>query len=202
MQIALLIILPLILYYQRAGLRPSRIMLYVTTIFGLWYVTYSPLHELRHLLPAVVLGERVIEVQLFPHFMQGELSGGHVTTQYSSDWSEFVIVLFPYLTDALLAIFGAVVLMKFVPRSQPLVFGLLLTILVTSPLFDVVNNYLAFVAGAQNDFNAISYTTHAALAHAIGILATAVTLGASSIVLWFVFRQPGSGDQASNLTPR
>ncbi|MBN2500544.1 MAG: hypothetical protein JXB38_07210 [Anaerolineales bacterium] len=200
-QIALLIILPLLLYYRQVSLRTSQIVLFIAMIYVIWYATYSPLHELRHLLPAVVLKEPIIDIQLFPHFLQGELSGGHITTKYSNAGNEFIIVLFPYLTDILFAIFGAVLLTKLVPRSRPLTFGLLLTILVTSPLFDVVNNYAAFVLGAKNDFNAIGYTTSVATAHAIGIIGTIVTLGAGSLTLWWVLKKHGAGEQVSSIIP-
>jgi len=168
--------------------------LFIAVIYGIWYATYSPLHELRHLLPAVVMNERVIAIQLFPHILQGELSGGHITTQYSSPHNEFVIVLFPYLTDILLAILGAVVLTKLITQPRPLIFGLLLTIFVTSPLFDVVNNYVAFVVGSKNDFNAIRTTTSLATAHAIGIFGVVVALVASSLTLGWALRKHGSGE--------
>ena len=107
-------------------------------------------------------------------------------------------MLFPYLTDILFAVFGAVLLTKLMPRSRPLTFGLLLTILVTSPLFDVVNNYAAFVLGSKNDFNAMSYTTSLATAHAIGIIGTIVTLGAGGLTLWWALRKHDAGEQAHN----
>jgi hypothetical protein len=188
-QLAILIILPLLLYYRRVDLRIPQIVLFVAIVYVIWYATYSAVHELRHLLPLVVMNERIMDIQLFPHFLQGELSGGHITTQYSSVRNEFVVVVFPYLTDILLAILGAVVLTKLVPRPGPLIFGLMLTIFVTSPLFDVVNNYVAFVIGSKNDFNAMGYTTSVATAHAIGIIGTIVTLGASSVTLGWVLRK-------------
>jgi hypothetical protein len=54
----------------------------------------------------------------------------------------------------------------------------------------VVNNYVAFVIGSKNDFNAMGYTTSVATAHAIGIIGTIVTLGASSLTLWWALRKP------------
>lgn len=189
LQIALLIILPLLIYYRRVDLQFSQIVLFIAVIYLIWYVTYSTLHELRHLLPALLLNEHIIDIQLFPNFLQGELSGGHITTQYSSLRNEFIIVVFPYLTDILFAILGAVVLTKLVKRPGPLIFGLLLTIFITSPLFDVTNNYVAFLVGSKNDFNAIGYTTSVATAHAIGILATFTTLAASSFTMWLALRK-------------
>jgi hypothetical protein len=138
-----------------------------------------------------MLNENIAEIQLFPNFLQGELSGGHITTQYSSLRNEFVIVVFPYLTDILFAIFGAAVLTRLVLRTRPLIFGLLLTLFITSSLFDVMNNYVAFLVGSKNDFNAIGYTTSVATAHAIGIIATITTLGASSLTLWPALRKHG-----------
>jgi hypothetical protein len=195
MQVAILIFFPLVVYYRRVDLRTSQIILCIAVVYAVWCATYSPVYELRHLVPAVVMDEHVVDIQLFPHFLKGELSGGHITTQHSSARSEFVIVLFTYLTDALLAILGAVVLMKLEPRPRPMIFGLLLTILVTSPLFDVVNNYVAFLAGARNDFEAISYTTSVATAHAIGIVGTVVTLTASGLTLWLALRRESTGEK-------
>ncbi|NTV36246.1 MAG: hypothetical protein HGA53_04765 [Anaerolineaceae bacterium] len=188
-QLAILIILPLLLYYRRVDLQIPKTVLFIAIIYIIWYATYSPLHELRHLLPAVVMNEHVTEIQLFNHFVQGELIFGHITTLYSSAGKEFVILVFPYLTDILFAILGSVVLTKWMPRPKPLIFGVMLTLLVTSPLFDVVNNYMGYVVGAKNDFNAIGYTTSIATSHAIGIICTIVTLGASSLTLWWVLKK-------------
>jgi hypothetical protein len=145
-----------------------------------------------------MLNEHVIEVQLFPNFLQGELSGGHITTQYSSMRSEFIIVVFPYLTDIVFAIIGAIVLMKLGQQPHPLIFGLLLTIFITSPLFDVTNNYVAFLVGSKNDFNAIGYTTSVATTHVIGIVATIVTLGASSLTLWTVLSKHSKANMSAS----
>jgi hypothetical protein len=62
-------------------------------------------------------------------------------------------------------------------------------------LFDVVNNYVAFLAGARNDFEAISYTTSVATAHAIGIVGTVVTLTASGLTLWLALRRESTGEK-------
>jgi hypothetical protein len=61
--------------------------------------------------------------------------------------------------------------------------GLVIVLFILSPLYDVFNNYFAFVLGALNDFNMIRITIGPLLTHTIGLLFTTVGL----LALWYVF---------------
>jgi hypothetical protein len=41
--------------------------------------------------------------------------------------------------------------------------------MILSPLFDVANNYFAYLLGAMNDFNALGESSSKSISHLIGI---------------------------------
>ncbi len=182
-EIALVIVLPLILVFRRMNIGTARLFLYVVSIYVVWYATYSMIHELRHLLPAWFLGERVSEIQLFPRIFSGELDGGHITTQYSGPRAELIIVAFPYLTDVLFVALGVLMLKYPSIRRSAILSGVLFTVLIASPAFDVLNNYIAYLLGAKNDFNAIAYSSGGAVANIIGSVAGGITVAASYLAV-------------------
>jgi hypothetical protein len=59
---------------------------------------------------------------------------------------------------------------------------LIIILFILSPLFDVFNNYFAFVLGAQNDFYGIKGTIGYFWTHTIGLLLTF----AGMLTLWRV----------------
>jgi hypothetical protein len=61
--------------------------------------------------------------------------------------------------------------------------GLILTILVLSPAFDVVNNYMAYLFGSLNDFNALKITSSNLVANSIGSIFVLITVGG---ILWMI----------------
>jgi|GEM_PF-4156157 hypothetical protein len=66
--------------------------------------------------------------------------------------------------------------------------GLILTILVLSPAFDVVNNYMAYLFGSLNDFNALKITSSNLVANSIGSIFVLITVGG---ILWMIiFTKP------------
>jgi len=85
----------------------------------------------------------VILYQLIPRFWLGQTNGGFVRTLYTSEAKEFIIVAAPYVRDLLLSVLCS--------------------------LFDVFNNYLAYVLGALNDFNALGVVTSPFVPHILGI---------------------------------
>jgi hypothetical protein len=47
--------------------------------------------------------------------------------------------------------------------------GLILVIMILSPLFDIGNNYFAYLLGSMNDFNALGESSANLFSHLIGI---------------------------------
>lgn len=47
--------------------------------------------------------------------------------------------------------------------------GLLLVMMILSPIFDIGNNYFAYLLGSMNDFNALGESSSKLFSHLIGI---------------------------------
>lgn len=173
-ELAVFLILPLVFLYSK-HYKSGRYLIYILFLYIAWYLTYSLTHELCHLLTAKILQENVIQYQLMPRFWLGQTDGGFVRTLYTSQTKEFLIVLAPYARDLLLSIFGLVLIL----RNTRSIFldSFLLMFFISSSLFDVFNNYLAYLLGSLNDFNALGYTSYGMVPHFVGsllILAMAV----------------------------
>jgi hypothetical protein len=68
------------------------------------------------------------------------------------------------------------------------IIGLVLILFIFSSLFDIINNYSAYVFGALNDFNALKVTTNNIFANLVGIT---FSLFAALVTLWVVKRYKG-----------
>jgi hypothetical protein len=88
----------------------------------------------------------------------------------------------PYARDLALLIIGIIILRKKVIGNS-FVIGLVLIMYIFSPLFDIVNNYSAFVFGVQNDFNALKVTTNTFFSNLIGVT---FSLFAMSVTFWVI----------------
>lgn len=169
-EIALLLVLPLIIFFRRSSWKTKEYAFLIPVIYVVWYLSYAFLHEICHLTAAIILGKKVYDFQLIPHFWKGETGVGYVNSEYNQ-----LTVLMPYIKDIVFSVIGAVIIMKKVIQ-KPFMTGLALTVLVFSPLFDIANNYLIYVTHSINDFRAFSNLTNSTIAHFIGILFLAITL--------------------------
>lgn len=81
-ELALLIILPLIIFYQRG---PWGIFayLYIPLIYLIWYLTYALMHEACHLLGAYIFGKEIFDMQLIPHFWEGQFGTGYIEYDFT-----------------------------------------------------------------------------------------------------------------------
>lgn len=175
LEIALLIILPLIIFYQRNNCSSKIYIKNIFVLYLIWYTTYALLHELSHLVGAWMTGANVVDYQLIPHFWKGDFKTGYVKTIYSSMEEEFFIVILPYIRDVLFAIFGCLIIWK-KKFSNSLLIGFILVIFIFSPVYDVINNYVSYLCGALNDFNAIKITTNRLTTNIIGIVFSLITI--------------------------
>ncbi len=188
--IALFLILPLILFYRQNDLDWKRYVILIPILYVVWYLTYALMHESMHFLAVVLAHKRVIGYQMIPHFWRGEFGTGFVKYNFVGDTADLFIMLAPYLRDILLAIIGYILYRKRIVKT-PFLVGLLLVILVFSSLFDIADNYLTYVLGARNDFNAMRVSSGPLVPHVAGILGIAVTMLCSYLVIRD--KQPGLG---------
>jgi len=178
LEIALLLMLPLILFFQRSSWKWKEYAFLIPIIYVVWYLSYAFLHELSHLSAALLLGKKVYDFQLIPYFWEGQTGVGYVNSEYNP-----LTVLMPYLKDLVFCLLGSALILKKAVR-KPLTTGLALTILVFSPLFDIANNYLIYATQSINDFRAFSDLTSSASSHFVGISLLTITGMATALVVW------------------
>ena len=166
-ELALLIILPLIIYFQRMNTGYKTYILYVTALYLLWFSTYSLFHELCHIFGSLITGVTINDYQLIPRFWQGDFKNGYVNSVFHNNLQLFISPVSPYVRDIICLWIGYIIL-KRITILRTFVTGLVLIFFILSPIYDVFNNYFAFVLGARNDFNGIATAIGRFGAHAIG----------------------------------
>ena len=183
LEIALIIILPLIIIYKQNNIKTKIYFKSIVLIYLIWYLTYAFFHEVSHLIGVWILGLKVNDFQLMPHFWKGELGYGYISTNYDSALHEFVVDIMPYFRDLILPIAGYLILKRY-KISSVFLFGIIIVLLILSPLYDVFNNYFAFVLGSLNDFNAMRHYAGDLGVHVIGI---SITIIGIITTFWLIF---------------
>jgi hypothetical protein len=168
LEIALLIMLPLVLFYQRSIWSYKKYLPSILFIYLIWYLSYGLFHELMHMLGAWIFDKTIYEIKLIPRFWTGDLGSGYVRYDYKGDSIDFIIILLPYARDMILLTLGYLLIIK-TKIKKPFMIGLILVIMVLSPLFDIGNNYFAYLLGSMNDFNALGESSSKSISHLIGI---------------------------------
>jgi hypothetical protein len=77
-ELALILVLPLIVFYQRRGVGYRLYLVYVISLYLIWFATYALLHEASHLFGSWITGARIGDYRLIPHFWEGDLKTGYV----------------------------------------------------------------------------------------------------------------------------
>jgi hypothetical protein len=135
-----------------------------------------------------ITGARIYDYQLIPRFWEGDYKNGYVKSELENGLQLFFSPISPYLRDVIFLATGYVILKK-IKITHSFVTGLVIILFVLSPLYDVFNNYFAFVLGAKNDFNCIRGTIGSGWTHVIGLVFTLTGI----IVVWrifLIFREP------------
>jgi hypothetical protein len=167
-EIALLIILPLILFYQRSNWIYKNYILNIVLLYIIWYVTYALLHELCHMLGVWMTGKKILDYQLIPKIWISDFRTGYVNYNFNSDSRDFVIIIMPYVRDIIFLLIGFIILRKKIIKNS-FVIGLILILLILNPLYDIIDNYSAYLFGALNDFNALKMTSGNFISNFVGI---------------------------------
>jgi hypothetical protein len=167
-EIALLILLPLIIFYRRSIWSYKMYVFIIPVLYLIWYLSYGLMHELSHMAGIWMSGKELFDYQLMPHFWKGDYGTGFVNYDFKGNLTDLCITILPYIRDIVLLIIGFVILKKKIPK-QSFITGLILLLLVLSSLYDVSNNYLAYLMGSLNDFNAITIAASGLFSNLAGI---------------------------------
>lgn len=183
-EIALLLLLPLIIFYKRSAWNYKTYIFIIPVLYLIWYLTYGFLHEFSHMVAIWISGKKIFAYQLVPHFWKGDFGGGYIKYDFRGDFIDLFIIILPYVRDIFFLVIGYVIL-KRKKIKHPLTGGLIMIMLVCSPLYDISNNYLAYILGSMNDFNAIKVSTNLWMANSIGIsfMMTALFLACRLLIL-------------------
>jgi hypothetical protein len=152
LEILLTIVTPLLFLYLRGtwGLRNIIFCLFVIPV--VWYLTYSPLHELSHVAGTYLAGGKVTYIKLIPRFWLGEFAQAWITREdITRGWQLLVSTGFPYILDVLSVATGIWLLQRGFAKSAFLV-GLVFMLVCLRPFFDLICEAIAFYAGNRNDF--------------------------------------------------
>ena len=153
------IVTPLLILYL-TGRWPMRIVIpSLVVIPVLWYLTYSPIHELSHVLGAYLVGGFVTEAKLIPFFWRGEFAGAGITPGgLTAPWQQLVMTSSPYVLD------GVSVAVGFFARHRirsfrPFALGVAFMLLLLRPTFDLVSETVAYAFGERGDLYHIALAT-------------------------------------------
>ena len=167
-EIALFIMLPLIIFYKQSKWNLKSYIILIPILYLIWYLTYMLFHELTHWLGAWIFGKEVFEYKLIPRFWEGDFGSGYIKYDFKGDTKDFFIVILPYVRDIFFLIVGYLLLKKQIIKTSFLA-GLVLLMLLLSSLYDISNNYLAYVFGSLNDFNSLKISSTSFISNFIGI---------------------------------
>lgn len=181
-ELALFLMLPLVLFYQRSSWNFRNYFFDIVVLYLIWYSTYSLFHEFCHMVGAWLTGKEIFDYQLIPKTWKGEFGGGFIKYNFIGEPKDFFIIMMPYFRDVAMLLIGIIVLRKTLIKKS-FIIGLVLILFIFSPLYDIINNYAAFVFGALNDFNALSVTTNSFVSNIIGVT---FSLFAMLVTLWVI----------------
>lgn len=181
-EIALLIMLPLVLFYRQSAWDFKTYLPSVVLIYIIWYFTYAPLHELSHILGVLIFNKTIFDYKLIPKFWIGEFGTAYINYDYKSDGKDFIIIILPYLRDMIFLIIGYFLIGK-ISSKKPFLIGLVIVIFLLSPLFDIGNNYFAYLLGSMNDFNAFRESSNNLISNLIGISFFSISLISTFMII-------------------
>ncbi len=154
------IVAPLLILYL-TGRWPMRIAIPCLLVIPvLWYLTYSPIHELSHVLGTYLVGGSVTEIKLIPSFWKGEFARAWITPQgLGALWQQLAMTSSPYVLDGLSVAVGFLALHRRRLIRRPFALGVALMLLCLRPAFDVLCETVAFALGGRGDLHHIAQAT-------------------------------------------
>ena len=151
-QVVVVFVVPLLIYFSRRNVSPARTVLYVLLVYAIWFVSYSPTHEGAHLVAGLLAGLEVKSFQLLPPFWKGDFVHGYIRWHEGGARDAFVVsTAAAYVFDgALLLVWAAVA--RLWREPGPFAGALILALTCLRCVYDVSNNYAAdTVLGGQGD---------------------------------------------------
>lgn len=150
-EILLTVVTPLLFLYLRGNWPVRATIPCLLSIPVLWYLTYSPLHELSHVAGTYLVGGKVTYIKLIPSFWLGEFGRAWITpVGITQQWQQLIMTASPYILDVACVGAGMAVLRRNFSKNA-FVVGFVFTILCLRPAFDFVCETIAFLSGNRGD---------------------------------------------------
>ena len=153
--ITLIIILPLIRFYQRSNWTKTQKMIGIFGLTIIWFLIATPLHELSHMIGAKIVGAKITDYQLLPEYWKGDFRNAYIKSYYDTKLQEFAIRTAPYFRDLIIAIIGFILLKKkWINHS--FIVGFVFLFFLLNSVFDIVVNFLGYSIARDGDLNGLS----------------------------------------------
>ncbi len=197
-EILLIIVAPLLLLYLKGRWPLHATIPCLLIIPVLWYLTYSPIHELSHVVGTYLVGAKVTYIKLIPSFWLGEFGRAWITpVGITQDWQQLIMTVAPYLLDVACIAIGMTVLRRDFSKS-PFVVGFVFMLLCLRSAFDFACETIAFVSGDRGDIYHIEMIIGSSLTWLFVLLSIGSSLISIFVILRRFTRFPGSSpDEAS-----
>jgi hypothetical protein len=153
--ITLIIILPLIRFYQRSNWTKTQCLIGIIGLTILWFLIATPLHELSHMIGAKISGVRITEYQLLPRYWIGDFRTAYIKTDNETRIQEFIVRIAPYFRDLIIAMIGFVALTK-KRITNSFIAGFIFVFFLLNSVFDIVVNFLGYSIDKDGDLNGLS----------------------------------------------
>ena len=154
-----IIVAPLLILYLTGRWPMGIVIPCLFVIPVLWYLSYSPIHELSHVLGTYLVGGSVTEVKLIPSFWRGEFARAWITPKgLTAPWQQLVMTSSPYLLDGLSIAVGFFARHR-IRLLRPFALGVALMLLCLRPAFDAVSESVGFALGSRGDLYHIALAT-------------------------------------------
>lgn len=181
--ITIIIIYPLIRFYQRSNWTKTQNLIGITGLTILWFLIATPLHEISHMIGAKISGLIITDYQLLPRYWTGDFRTAYIKTDYETRTQEFIVRIAPYFRDLIIAIIGFVVL-KSKRITNSFIVGLVFVFFLLNSVFDIVVNFLGYSIDKDGDLNGLSKLIGHFWTYFIGIF----IIGLTSVLTFRIFR--------------
>jgi hypothetical protein len=154
-EILLAVVSPLLILYLKSTWRLHVTIACMVVIPPLWYLTYAPLHEIAHMIGIYLVGGRMVDYKLIPHFWVGEYGTAWIqTTGITRPWQQLVSTGSPYVLNVICIVAGLFLIRRRL-SGNPFVIGLVFMLLCLRPAFDFLSELTGYVSGNRGDYDAL-----------------------------------------------
>ncbi len=201
-EIVLVVIAPLLFLYLKASWPLRVIIPCLLSIPLLWYLTYSPLHELSHLVGTYLVGGKVTYIKIIPRFWLGEFGHAWITPEgITQPWQQLLMTSSPYLFDDLSLVTSIYVLKRSLSKNA-FVIGFLFMLLCLRPTFNFLCESIAFLSGDRGDFYHIDLIVGCFITWSFLLISITLSIFSIIIVLKQFLGFPEALPVHGNLTSR